>query len=293
MNDCISCGKNKLIFFKKSKLRKRIFVYTKKKITIFKCKKCKSFFTNNKKQIGYFKNDVYRKSTDPFFKKNLISKKNANIYNDYFLTHQFDHYKNLSKHSFFLNKKVLDFGSGTGSFLHLISNQTSFAVGIEQSNTLRNIHKIIKKKSNLYIFEDFLESDKVIKKFDIICCFSTIEHISDVSNLIWQFKERLVKNGKLLIGCINSQDYRLHNKKYYNIFFRDSCCNYFSEYALKNLLVNNGFKYLRTLFKERYDYDNYLKYKPYNKYYFNKKNYIKTVEKKKVSDYMYLLFKNN
>jgi 2-polyprenyl-3-methyl-5-hydroxy-6-metoxy-1,4-benzoquinol methylase len=294
MKDCISCGFNKLIFFKKLKLRKKVSVYTKEKFTVFRCKECKSFFTDNKKEISYFKNDIYRISTDPFFKKNHISKKiNANTYNNYFLTHQFDHYKNLSKYSLFLNKKVLDFGSGTGSFVHLISNQANLAVGIEQSSTLRKIHKIINKKSNLYIFKDFFESDKVIKKFDIISCFSTIEHISDTPSLIQLFKKRLVKNGKLLIGCINSQDYRLYNKKYYNIFFRDSYCNYFSEYALKKLLINYGFKYVHCLYKERYNYDNYLKYKPNSKHFFSKKNYIKNVEKKKVSDYMYLLFKKN
>jgi len=294
MKDCISCGLNKLIFFKKLKLRKKVSVYTKKKFYVYRCKECKSFFTDNKKDLSYFKNDIYRKSTDPFFKKDHISNKiNANIYNNYFLTHQFDHYNNLSKYSLFLNKKVLDFGSGTGSFVHLISNQANFAVGIEQSTTLRKIHKIINKKSNLNIFKDFFESDKVIKKFDIICCFSTIEHISNVPSLIQLFKKRLVKNGKLLLGCINSQDYRLYNKKYSKIFFRDSCSNYFSEYSLKNLLTNSGFKYEHCVYKERYNYDNYLKYKLNNKFFFSKKNYKKNVENKKVSDYMYLLFKKN
>jgi 2-polyprenyl-3-methyl-5-hydroxy-6-metoxy-1,4-benzoquinol methylase len=294
MKDCISCGKNKLNFFKKQKFRKKISIYTYNKITIFRCKECKSFFTDNKKKINYFEDDTYRKSTDPFYKKNYILKKiNANIYNDYFLNDQFNHYKNLSKFSFFLNKKVLDFGCGTGSFVHLVSNQTNFAAGIEASNSLRKIHKIIKKKSNLHIFKDFLASDKINKRFDIMTCFSTIEHISNVSNLIKQFKKRLAKNGTLLLGCVNSQDYRLNNNKYHNIFFRDSYCSYFSEYGLKKLLTNNGFTYLRSIYKERYNYDNYLKYKTYGKYYFSKKNYTKIVERKKLSDYMYLLFKKN
>ena len=88
MKDCISCGLNKLIFFKKLKLRKKVSVYTKKKFFVYRCKECKSFFTDNKKEISYFKNDIYRKSTDPFYKKYHISKKiNANIYNDYFFIH--------------------------------------------------------------------------------------------------------------------------------------------------------------------------------------------------------------
>jgi hypothetical protein len=118
-----------------------------------------------------------------------------------------------------------------------------------------------------------------------------------ITNSFNNINKVLKKNGFLILGCINANDYRLNNKKYLNIFFRESYTSYFTHNCLIQILKKHNFKLNSLVYKERYDFDNYLKF-PVKKKLILKKNqiinfkkdYKHILEKNGISDYMYLIF---
>ena len=269
---------------------------------------CNSYYKKGLNS-SYFVDDDYRKETDPDWKNIDVPYK----YYLSFLNHQWDHLKNLSNYiNCFQNKKVLDVGCGTAGFLDLIFLKAKFVMGIEKSKKLRKLNNIINNKKILVIEDLDLINSNI--KFDTITLFSTLEHIPNPEKFISKLKKKLVREGLLILGCINASDYRLleepiknfgkingkevfFNEKYANVFFRKSYCNYFSLKGLKYLMNNEGLVLNSFFYKERYDYNNFLKYKPHNlniiKSNVSSLNYKEYVEKNLISDYMYLIFKNN
>ncbi len=304
MKNC-PCSKSNLYFFKKVRFRKKVGKLGKY-TDIYKCDCMSMFAFSNKKNFSYFENDKYRSDTDPnsnlIFKKK--SKKNNSILkitneNKYYCNSINDHllhYQTLNNFSYFKNKNVLEFGCGSGGFLKLISSQSNIVAGIEPSKFFRKLNKKIGNK--FHIYKDLNQFNFYNNtKFDIITCFSSIEHIWDINRLFTNINKVLNKNGYLILGCINANDYRLNNKKYLNIFFRESYTNYFTHNCLIQILKKHNFKLNSLVYKERYDFDNYLKF-PVKKKKILKKNqiinfkkdYKYILEKNGISDYMYLVF---
>ena len=109
-----------------------------------------------------------------------------------------------------------------------------------------------------------------------------------------KINKRLKKNGLFIIGDINPLDIRLQNNSYNKIFFRDSCLNYISEEGFKKIAKKSGFKYLKTYYNERYNYENLLNYFSLTKLKLlgiNKLNYKKFLESTNQSDYFFITFK--
>ena len=184
MKNC-PCSKSNLFFFKKVRFRKKVGKLGKY-TNIYKCDCMSMFSFSNKKKFSYFENDKYRSDTDPnlnfIFKKK--SKRNNSILkitneNKYYYNSINDHllhYQTLNNFSYFKNKKVLDFGCGSGGFLKLISSQSNIVMGIEPSKFFRKLNKKIGNK--FHIYKDLNEFNFYNNtKFDIITCFSSIEHI--------------------------------------------------------------------------------------------------------------------
>lgn len=292
---CKFCRQNSIEFYYNGRPRKKVGVFIAEKRKYFKCKSCLSIFQDLSdfdlnRHSKYFSSGTYSNQVN--LKSNLNSR---NILKNLSLNAFRENVNYLSFFNFNLiyNKKILDFGCGSGNFLkflYLFSDDNKFIkIGIDP--IYNNIK--IKNLPGIKFFTDLKKSDKICKKFDLITSFSTLCTQPQLNDLFKSFSERLKKNGLLVIGDINPIDIRLKNKRYNKIFFRDSCLNYVSEKGFKSLASQYKFKHLKTSFSERYDYNNLLRYLglPFLKSIgINKLNYKNHVEKKGQSDYFFIVF---
>ena len=99
------------------------------------------------------------------------------------------------------NSKVLDIGSGSGSFLKALKNYEIDGQGIEPSSWLSKYSK--KKKYNLIIHNgtifNFSPDDKNIK-FDIITFWDVLEHIQNLNEYLIEAIKYLKQGGLLIIN---------------------------------------------------------------------------------------------
>jgi 2-polyprenyl-3-methyl-5-hydroxy-6-metoxy-1,4-benzoquinol methylase len=92
---------------------------------------------------------------------------------------------------------ILDYGSGTGSFLnHCLTNSWK-AEGIEPSDQARS-----KTPSNLVIHSD-IKSISEEKKFTAITLWHVLEHVHQLNQTLTQLIQRLEKDGVLFIAVPN------------------------------------------------------------------------------------------
>ncbi len=102
---------------------------------------------------------------------------------------------------YFMGKKILDIGTGTGEFLSLFTQFNTKCTGIDSYDNFK-----VKKneKINLLkidLFDYFKKNTK--KKFDVIFCFEVIEHIEDKSIFFKLLKRNISKNGLIFLSTIN------------------------------------------------------------------------------------------
>ncbi len=218
----------------------------------YKCKKCGtvSSVQSSKYLQENFRTGNYRRSVDG---------KTASNSDKYFFKYFEEtllHLLHVPK-EYLLGKKVLDFGSGGGSFLKLISPFIELGVGIELD---KNFHF---KNRNIINLSSFSKADKVCKKYDLVTCYSVFGQLLNSSEVIYNLNKRLKKNGILIIADINANDYLLtHGREKYKkeIFFRQSYQNYFTEKGLKILAKNNNLSFISSKYIQRYGYQNIVKY---------------------------------
>ena len=260
------------------------------KSSAYKCNECHSIFLKQEDpyKTEFFESGKYRSDVDGLEKGD---------YKLYFSKHSKSVFSNLEYIP--LNKilggNYLDFGSGAGILLRLLSSFINKGVGVELDKAYHF------KKGNIFNVANFSESDKLVSKFDLITCFSVIGQVENPKKLFRQFKERLNLGGLLLIGDINSEDILLKEatEAYSSVFFRQSYLNYFSVKGLKHLSEETGLMHLSTHYEQRYNYKNYLSFispgqksKEINWEHMNVKHKLKT-EEKGISDYMYLIFRKD
>ncbi len=164
--------------------------------------------------------------------------------------------RNLTFRKFLLNKSILDYGCGWGSFLHLSKNIAQKLSGIE---IRPNCINFIKKKSNFITLKKNL--DEFDEKFDTITLFHVLEHLpNQVKNLIL-IRKKLKNRGKIIIEVPSAQDFLLNIENLYEFkkftFWSEHLVLH-SEYSLKKILKNAGFKKIKISFFQRYDLNNHI-----------------------------------
>lgn len=141
-----------------------------------------------------------------FYKSLSLNRKN--YYSD-----RWEHNKALS----FIKPtdKVLEIGSGFGLFLEKLHSK-----GIGYKGLEINPHAISEcQRKGLNVINSYVEEEAKQNhgKYDVVCCFQVLEHISDVRSFIESCVNLLNNNGKLIIGVPNNNPYLHVSDKYHTL----------------------------------------------------------------------------
>ena len=97
---------------------------------------------------------------------------------------------------------VLEIGCGYGAFLSKIKNHVKFCMGLElNSNAAVFAEKKGVKVENVLI-QDFAQVNK--SRFDLVCSFQVLEHISDVRSFLEASLEILKDGGRMIVAVPNN-----------------------------------------------------------------------------------------
>lgn len=129
----------------------------------------------------------------------------------YFISNKYKDDKALEKEHLRRKKKidkycrqedsVLDWGCATGEFVAYISERyhaEGCDISIDAIKLAKEKHKILQKK-----FQVVSDMQKITKKYDAICLWDVIEHISEPYEFLMQLKRKLKDKGYLFISTPN------------------------------------------------------------------------------------------
>lgn len=158
----------------------------------------------------------------------------------------------IKKKLIYKNSKVLDVGSGSGTFLKALQNYEIDGQGIEPSSWLS---KYSKKKYNLKIhngtISNFSPEDKNIK-FDIITFWDVLEHIQNLNEYLVDASKYLKKGGLLIINFPDHGSLMRKILKRNWPFYLNVHLNYFTKKTLSSFLKKHNYK--NILYKPYYQY---------------------------------------
>jgi SAM-dependent methyltransferase len=129
----------------------------------------------------------------------------------YYNPNRWEHIKSLEiiKNKYY---NVLEIGSGPGYFLKKLKEINIKAVGLE----LNNSAILQSKEFGVKVLSESIEEHKInnIDKYDLVCSFQVLEHISQPYSFIKASIDVLKKGGTLLIAVPNNDSYSSKNKHY-------------------------------------------------------------------------------
>lgn len=212
------------------------------------CENCGLVFLSDKKKLSgkLYKEDwYYNKSPDLSSKRIFVSKSMLEHVAKGRVAKMLEIYP-----ADFQKKKVLDVGCGYGEILYYLKNKyKSNVLGIEASGTVSNYGQ---KMFGIKIKPVLLEEYKTNKKFDIVICNHTLEHIPDTITFLKKIKKNLKKEGLLYLEVPNilKPSGRFDLKK----FFYPGHLQNFSTYNLMLLLRKIKFRVIA------YDDESFLRF---------------------------------
>ena len=245
------------------------YTVSQEQFKIVTCKKCGFRFTNPRPEEGaigeYYQAESYISHTNT--SKGLISK----IYQEvrkFTLKGKLNLINRLSP-----NKgKLLDVGCGTGMFLNVARENGWKVNGIEPDAGAR---KIAEENNQIKINDEVLSSFQQ-ETFDVISLWHVLEHIHQLNETIEWLKDRLSKDGSLIIAVPNheSTDAKVYQEKWaaYDV---PRHLYHFSQKSIKHLFAKHGFELKETLPMK---FDSFYVSMLSTKYQTGKINYIKAIQ---------------
>ncbi|MBA3663506.1 MAG: class I SAM-dependent methyltransferase [Bacteroidetes bacterium] len=131
-------------------------------------------------------------------------------YNWYYNPSRWEHVKAVEQ----IGKKdfVLEVGAGTGFFLNELKKRNINSVGLELNGKAIEDARKIKISLQKELVQQHAEFNP--NKYDVVCSFQVLEHISQPFGFIEAQIKCLKPNGKLIIGVPNNNSYMKDNKMY-------------------------------------------------------------------------------
>lgn len=131
------------------------------------------------------------------------------------------------------SENVLEIGSGFGAFLNLLNSNGINAEGIELNPKAVSVCE----KQGLSIHNELIDvfAIKNPEKYDVVCCFQVLEHITNVHDFIKNSLLALKPNGKLIIGVPNNNPFLFVNDKYHTLNLPPHHAGLWNRKSLKSL----------------------------------------------------------
>lgn len=214
-------------------------------ISILECKNCALVFLDKTEHLGpkhYQSSGMFGGSVPPI-PEMLVKTEKDDI----------RRFEDL--YSSILGRKVLDFGSGCGGFLHKIKPYAKFSMGIELEE---RVHEYWGDK--LLLGCD-IESGKNFAPFDLITAFHVIEHLKNPREVLRELSSLLAVGGRMVIEVPNSADalINLYKSPHFKSFTYWSQHLYlFNSSNLKSLINQAGLNITAIKQYQRYPLVNHL-----------------------------------
>lgn len=228
--DCLSCGQKNSSKFQFSNSSEKNSRFDQIPRDVFLCKNCGIIFLKQTKNLKK-KIIKYYSQSNHFLKPGLISEgqKKRRINQVNWVLSNINSSNKISS--------VADFGSGSGYFLKVFKdNGYKELLGLDFSEKMCEIAK--KNYKINFLSGDFLKR-KIKKKFDLITCIQTLEHLLNPSLFAVKAKKTLSKNGYLFIEVPDSEH---PNHELLPDFYAFDHLFHFTEKSLSNLLETHGFE---------------------------------------------------
>jgi len=113
------------------------------------------------------------------------------------------------------NDLVLEIGCGDGFFLKNLQQKGIIVTGLEFNEDA----VIFGQKQGLNILNQDIavHAQQHPEKYDVVCCFQVLEHITEVHNFIAASLEALKIGGKLIVGVPNNNPFLYEHDKYHTL----------------------------------------------------------------------------
>ena len=152
-------------------------------------------------------------------------------------------------------KRVADFGCGTGLFLDLIQGLAHRTIGIEPGRFF-GPHLNASGHEHHHCVEE-VETECI----DVAVSFDTLEHLEDPKTTLHELHRCLVPGGRLYLGVPNREDFLTRLVPgYLSFFYHRSHLFYFRARTLVMLLEEAGFGEVHVSFVHKYDVMNLVKW---------------------------------
>lgn len=227
IKQCPVCSSNKSELF----LSSRDYFFCQKEFSIYRCSNCGLKFTNPRPadiELGdYYKSEEYISHSNT--SKSLIAFMYKIVRT--FTLGQKERY--IRK--FVSRGTILDFGCGTGHFLHYCKSKGWKGLGYEPDQSAAEFAR--SRGLTVYSNDSGLLFDN--QKFDIITLWHVLEHLPDLKGTISSLAKSLQTNGFLIVAVPNPESY---DAKIYE--------KYWAAYDLPRHLYHFNSSNLKQLFKE-------------------------------------------
>ena len=250
-----------------------------------KCENCTHVFINPSFKSTIINNHFKNSATwDYWSSKILIDKQQKYVEKKKYLE-GIKYIKSLKKK----NIEILDVGSASGNFINIAKKNKWNITAVEPS---KFACKILSKKYNCKVYNNYFENLKIKKKFDIITCWASFEYSYNPIKFVTKLKNLLNKNGTAILyisGNSNSLAMRVLRERCVGFLFNR--INYFNPESLEKILKKDFKK--KKILSDVNNLDivyNYLNYNnPYIKDHFkNPKLFHQKTIKSQIMGYKFL-----
>jgi 2-polyprenyl-3-methyl-5-hydroxy-6-metoxy-1,4-benzoquinol methylase len=234
---CLVCGSANFEPF----LVCKDYTVSQEQFNIVSCKGCGFKFTNprpdNAVLGNYYKAESYVSHTNS--KKGIVNK----------LYHTVRNYTLKSKiqmvSGYVSRGTILDYGCGTGMFLSAINKAGWETFGMEPDDSARKMAS--ERGLNVFSDKDRVSACVTDKKFNAITLWHVLEHVTDMPETLSFFKNKLNKDGVLIIAVPNHASYDAeYYKEFWAAYDVPRHLHHFDIKSMTSLVEQAGFKLQET-----------------------------------------------
>lgn len=139
-------------------------------------------------------------------------------------------------------RRFLDFGCGSGTFLEVADRGGFDVVGLELS---RGLAELVEKTHGFEVFQGLIDDPGFAgRKFDLIVSTQVFEHLLDPKRALESLREHLDRPGLLLLEVPNLDHVRERLKR--GSTMNDSHLFYFNAQSMSRMLRDCGFEVVRV-----------------------------------------------